>query len=713
MIGKILTVISLMFIQIFVSQENRKYSIPEFKNLLLDTQKVKFSNLLSKRDLLQIEWEERKTSFSEDGVQTFLGYRNHELVAITSLLNGDIRGTIWHGGEEILIKKYEDVIGAEFVHDVTLSHRCHVESIHSRLNKSFSKGTINGNTVGVVNTDVFRIYRMALVVDYTAFNEVFKNNKDDVLVFLANTEIFLNNVYERDLGVRFVFVRNSGLIRQNPNEALFPKINNSYPTNYSIINEATRKINGIIAGGSSGYDVGLVLAKSSTNGGLARVEGVYYQASKGDATVDSDNIKTIAHEVGHLFGGIHTFSNTPRRYGNNTEQTEKGRGYSVMSYGFEPRDFFSLSSIKTIKSRLSNTPYYTSDKRDWVEGVYLSGYTNIPLGIKANNITIPVIDKTKIKSEYKIPHNTFFQFYIPVSNKKGKLIQYIAQQRDERIKGTSVTKYPTYRAVDTDFFPFQNRYVAAGGLIGDSRIKGITGKFTFWLGVRDKGHDEYVSQYDIVETKLLVVRGIPFTFSNQFSKKYKVNEKIVLNWNVDTSIFPTNSKVRILLSDDFGQTFKHILVAETDNDGTEEIMLPNIEIGRVRVGNNNPEAGVIKVEVIGGLVYALSAFKPSEGGFIIEKVNAGENIGINTIIPNATLEIQRTDVNAFPQGVVLPWKDTAGRQKMEEYPLTAGLIIYDTDKNSVLFWNGSRWVSSNGFPMESSTQSILPLKKNQ
>ncbi|CEN51326.1 hypothetical protein CCAN2_590001 [Capnocytophaga canimorsus] len=43
----------------------------------------------------------------------------------------------------------------------------------------------------------------------------------------------------------------------------------------------------------------------------------------------------ITHELGHLFGSVHTFSTG----GSSSYMTEPGKGQSIMSYG-HPVDFF-------------------------------------------------------------------------------------------------------------------------------------------------------------------------------------------------------------------------------------------------------------------------------------------------------------------------------------------------------------------------------------
>ena len=52
-------------------------------------------------------------------------------------------------------------------------------------------------------------------------------------------------------------------------------------------------------------------------------------------------------------------------------------------------------------------------------------------------------------------------------------------------------------------------------------------------------------------------------------------------------------------------------MAETANDGAEEVTLPNI----------NTSKAVLKVEVIEGVAFALTDYNPKTGGFTIEKDN--------------------------------------------------------------------------------------------
>ena len=135
----------------------------------------------------------------------------------------------------------------------------------------------------------------------------------------------------------------------------------------------------------------------------------------------------------------------------------------------------------------------------------------------------------------------------------------------------------------------------------------------------------------MVAVKVNIADGKTFAITNGMNDEYQGGDKITLHWQVDPNFFDSNSKVRILLSDDFGKTFKYTLVESTENDGTCEITLPNIEIGTVEWGKQPKiqlPAGVIKVEVIDHIAFAITNVAPYKisngksvpnGGFKIKK----------------------------------------------------------------------------------------------
>ena len=440
---------------------------------------------------------------------------------------------------------------------------------------------------------MLRVYRLAMHIPYSTFSRYYFDSKiEKVKTFWADTEAFLNEMYLRDLGVRFEVVNDERLIIKDATKETFASSRNaSY-----VKDNSTIVINNLI--GENSYDVGisLVYTSSQQSGirGLAYLEGVYQPNTKADAVAVLTK-EVIAHEIGHLFGGRHTFGSHKGSAAYDSEKTELGSGTSVMSYG-SPRDFFSLSSIERIRQRLTQVPAKAQDKTFATQA--------------------PRIDRSKLKSHYTIPKGTFFQFYIPATDPDSEQLLYAVNQHDVRNGAeTPITQYAIYKPTTTNPVTIKTEYHEnSGNVVANSGLAHqTTGTFTFWLGVSDAQPQQaadYIVQYDLAETKVTVKEGTPFEITTTPKNKYKGGEKISLQWKVDTAIF-AGTKVRVLLSDDLGKTFKHIVLAETANDGAEEITLPNI----------NTSKAVLKVEVIEGVAFALTNYHPQTGGFTIEKDN--------------------------------------------------------------------------------------------
>jgi len=368
----------------------------------------------------------------------------------------------------------------------------------------------------------------------------------------------------------------------------------SYRNADYVKDNSTTIINELI--GENSYDVGISLAYtvSLKKGvrGLAYLEGVYKANTKADAVAVLTK-EVIAHEIGHLFGGRHTFGSYKGSEAYDSEKTEYDRGTSVMSYG-SPRDFFSLSSIQCIRERLTKVPIKAHDKTFTTQA--------------------PRIDHSEIKSHYTIPKGTFFQFYIPATDPDSEQLLYNVNQHDVRNGAeTPITQYIIYKSTPTNPVTIKTEYHEnSGDVVANSGLaQQTTGTFTFWLGVSDaqpQQSADYIVQYDLAATKVTVKDGIPFKITSTPKNKYKGGDKFILTWSVDNTIFK-DTKVRILLSDDLGKTFKYIVVAETDNNGSKEITLPNI----------NTDKAVLKVEVINSLAFDLTNYNPKNGGFTIEK----------------------------------------------------------------------------------------------
>ena len=549
----------------------------------------KWLKAVSAQQGIAIEWQERPTSLAKEGIKSFVGYYKGDFVASLSVgksVSGSFnyQGTSYEisdsKGQLVFYKNEEGICGNQ-------DKEPHKYSAFARPVLAAEEAQPK-----IANTQVLRVYRLAMHIPYSTFSRYYFDSKiEKVKTFWADTEAFLNEMYMRDLGVRFEVVNDERLIIKDATKETFASTRNaSY-----VKDNSTIVINNLI--GENSYDVGISLVYTSSQKeagirGLAYLEGVYQPNTKADAVAVLTK-EVIAHEIGHLFGGRHTFGSHKGSSAYDSEKTELGSGTSVMSYG-SPRDFFSLSSIERIRQRLTQVPAKAKDKTFATQA--------------------PRIDHSKVKNHYTIPKGTFFQFYIPATDPDSSVLLYAVNQHDVRnADETPVTQYAIYKPTTTNPVTIKTEYHEnSGNVVANSGLAHqTTGTFTFWLGVSDaqpQQSADYIVQYDLAETKVTVKEGTPFEITTTPKNKYKGGEKISLQWKVDAAIF-AGTKVRMLLSDDLGKTFKHIVLAETANDGAEEVTLPNI----------NTTKAVLKIEVIDGLAFALTNYHPQTGGFTIEK----------------------------------------------------------------------------------------------
>ncbi|WP_315020773.1 reprolysin-like metallopeptidase [Capnocytophaga leadbetteri] len=550
----------------------------------------KWLKAVSAQQGIAIEWQERPTSFAKKGIKSFVGYYKGDFVASLSV-GKSVSGSFNYQGTSYEISDSK----GQLVFYKSEQGICGNQDKEPHKHSAFARPVLAAEEAQpkIANTQVLRVYRLAMHIPYSTFSRYYFDSKiEKVKTFWADTETFLNEMYLRDLGVRFEVVNDERLIIKDATKETFASTRNaSY-----VKDNSTIVINNLI--GENSYDVGisLVYTSSQQSGirGLAHIEGVYQPNTKADAVAVLTK-EVIAHEIGHLFGGRHTFGSHKGSAAYDSEKTELGSGTSVMSYG-SPRDFFSLSSIERIRKRLTQVPAKAKDKTFATQA--------------------PHIDRSKLKSHYTIPKGTFFQFYIPATDPDSEQLLYAVNQHDVRNGDeTPVTQYAIYKPTTTNPVTIKTEYYEnSGNVVANSGLAHqTTGTFTFWLGVSDAQPQQaadYIVQYDLAETKVTVKEGTPFEITTTPKNKYKGGEKISLQWKVDAAIF-AGTKVRVLLSDDLGKTFKHIVLAETANDGAEEVTLPNI----------NTSKAVLKVEVIEGVAFALTDYNPKTGGFTIEKDN--------------------------------------------------------------------------------------------
>ncbi|WP_203968971.1 reprolysin-like metallopeptidase [Capnocytophaga stomatis] len=589
-------------------------------------------------------WQERPNSIK--GIKTFVCYQNGEMIGVLSADNQGVSGNLKLLGKsyDITSEGKKVIVAEEKTEKDGKCGTCCGGGEHSHTARPMARpeGQLSDKEKEIlkfhsVRSDgVLREYRLALLITNKYFSDKFKSNVQEVKKFWASTEAFLNELYHRDVSVRFEIVNDERLIYKTASTDPF----HYAQTALFIHNNGTTEINKLIS--ENDYDVGVVIhPQVGTTQGLGSTAGVYEKFRKAQCFAMADGA-VIAHEIGHLFGTLHTFTNG----GSQTYYSEPSFGMSVMGYNSRSyRDYFSLVSIAVIREKLAKIGYYTDKNRtQLVSGEWNSNITNIPYGIKLNN-TAPIINTAKIKKEYTLPQNTFFQFYIPAQDAEQQKLYYYAHQ----VGGYGFpyftdgsAKFLALKSTQTGRVSFERSYYRKDLYEIENSSPTATGTYHFWLAVNDantsdKNHGVY---YDQAYTKVNIVAGTPFKMTSGYKQKYNAGEKVTFKWNVDANIFGGDSKVRILMSDDFGETYKYTLLASAPNNGTAEVTIPHISLGRkTQFGSTTSGLGIIKIEVIDHIAHDITNNNPNNGGF---EIQASAITFQNT--PEPTIEVKKGQV---------------------------------------------------------------------
>ena len=424
------------------------------------------------------------------------------------------------------------------------------DSAEQRFSTSHSvfavRGVSNATTAPTISDGVFREYRLAVYMANEGFrSEQLNQDVSKVKAFWKELETFLNNIYVRDLGVRFTIVQDERLIEK------------SYKGSYAY-DAGTKLINAAI--GSDAYDIGIVVnyIEGGALQGLASPGGVKFQDRKGWAIVNSQEMITIGHELGHLFGADHPFVGGAGLVGRCTEPKS---GQSMMSYGYPYKeDFISLESL-----RMMHPVTKASDFK-------------LPAAAKHTSPTntAPRIDRSKMRAEYRVPKGTFFTIPVYATDAEQSSLLYAFNQFGCH-SGNPAT-FPVFPPQHDAKLSFGRRYGGASMIANSDEIP--VGNYQFWLSVSDAlPVEEAIAKkqaplYDGYIAKVKVVNATPFKITSNIASQYAMGQKLTLKWSVDKTFFKEGSKVRVVMSDDFGETFSHVLVPSTANDGECEVYLP-------------------------------------------------------------------------------------------------------------------------------------------
>jgi len=571
---------------------------------------------------IPLMWYERHNSLAQEGFRTFVAYHQGVFAGSISVAPSTILGEVWHEGKAYFLSTEKGILKistekSQFSCGTCADGHCNTDMGTTTTPKT--SATARGVALAEValpsedkrvlyNTNVMRTYRLAMLIDYSFYKGHCRSDMNKVKAFMTEVQAGLNEVCGREIGCQFELVNDPRLIITTKEKEVYDR-----PSVRTVVERATGDFNSLI--GEENYDAGIVFSVYKDNRGLAHLGEITGKLKGG--CIANHEFYIILHEFGHLLGSAHTFT-----IGGQTASsfTEPDRGNSIMSYINDPYGtYFSLPSIYTIRNRTNLHDAYYSDKaRTQLVGL---PQANIPYGEVSDN-RAPVIHRAKLKKNYTLPPNTYFQFDIEASDPDGDPLLYMAHQADFKIFGKA--RFPSNRPTESNRIEFYQPYRKNNRSNEWEKVpfkftgENETGEFTFWLGVCDgkvgayKNGKPHVPLYDVYETKVNIVGGTPFRItstSKSSAGKYKRGKEVTINWTVDKNIFGEDSKVRILFSDDYGKSYKYVLADGIPNNGKATVIFPTQAKGWK--GSALSVEGLFKIEVLNHIAYAVSSDTPS------------------------------------------------------------------------------------------------------
>ena len=470
----------------------------------------------------------------------------------------------------------------------------------------------------LIGDGVFRIYRLAMActIEYANYHvnaaiaagtiastATEAQKKAVVLAAMNITVARVNSVYETDMSLKMQLVVN------NENVIFITSDNFNNTNANALINESQSVIDQVI--GFSNYDIGHTV--STGGGGLAALGSVCTTSKARGITGspgpvgDPFDIDYVAHEIGHQFGGSHTFNGTGGSCTGNrsaAQAVEPGSGSTIMAY----------AGICTSNVQNNSDAYFHAVSIAQMTA-HVTGIGNCASAFDNNN-AVPLVQNL---SNYTIPKGTPFALQGAATDDGSTTLTYCWEQTNpgaNTANPSAITadSNPNFRSMSPStssrrYFP-AIASVLSGNLVTTwEAIPNVARTMNFALTVRDNSapNGGQTSRKDMTVTFNGTAGPFQVTSQSAPNVVWMPNQTQTITWNVaGTTAAPVStSNVRILLSTDGGYNYNTVLSESTPNDGSQAITVPNFSAPFCRV----------MVQPIGNVYFAINSATFAIGEF--------------------------------------------------------------------------------------------------
>jgi hypothetical protein len=468
--------------------------------------------------------------------------------------------------------------------------------------KESSGNAVDGMQAMICSGTKLRKYRLAVACTHEyaqAATGLSAPTTSQILSVVTTSVNRVDGIYETEVAVRMVLVATETSVLFGT--AVGDPFTGNDAAN-TLINESQTQIDKLI--GSANYDIGHTF--STGGGGLADLGCVCTSGSKASGITGSSkpvgdpyDVDYVAHEMGHEFGGDHTFaantSNCGGGNGNASTAVEPGSGITIMAYAgicgtVNDLDPHSIAYFHTIS--FDEIMAYTNTGNGNSCPV-TTATTNHPPVVTINAATV------------NIPFSTPFTLTGSATDPDNDSLTYSWEEIDANygIDWNSGSK-PFFRSYVPTTSPSRTFPQQSIVLSGSANYQTTRGEYlpanaqnlNFRLIARDNKMGGGGVCY--AATKVVIANAGPFqvTYPNAAGIIWAGLSTQTITWDVNkTNLTPIScANVDILISIDGGTTFTTLL-ANTPNDGTQGITVPQVPTTKT--------ACRIKVQSVGNIFF--------------------------------------------------------------------------------------------------------------
>jgi subtilisin-like proprotein convertase family protein len=419
----------------------------------------------------------------------------------------------------------------------------------------------------------FRSYRLALACtgEYAQYHG---GTVPMVLSAMNTTMNRVNGIYERDIAATMQLVPNNDqLIFLNGGSD--PYSNND---GFAMLSQNVTTCNNVI--GSANYDIGHVF--STGGGGIASLESVCSGNKAAGVTGqpnpvgDPFDVDYVCHEIGHQFGGRHTQNNNCNR---DFTSYEPGSASTIMGY----------AGICSPNVQNNSDAYFHVNSIILMRNFATGGGNSCANSTNIAN-TAPTADAGP---NHVIPAGTPFMLTGAATDPDPDQLTYCWEQYDPQPvsmpPSPNNTAGPAFRSLDPTPDPVRT-LPNLNDLVNNNSptwevLANVNRNYNFKLTVRDNNPlGGCIDDDDMLVT--VSANAGPFVVTTPNTPvNWQANTMETVSWNVaGTTGSPVSTpNVDIFLSTDGGFTYPTTLASDVPNDGSHDVMVPNVMTSSARV----------------------------------------------------------------------------------------------------------------------------------